>query len=153
MLRCLTVLTAVSVFWTRRLATAALFGAAFASAAALQEHARDPHRHPEAEKLANAVVRTPESVKAGSALYAKFCSNCHGPNGLGNGRLAAAMAAYGGRPSNLTDADWQHGSSDGEIFAVIRDGVGPDFHMPKFEGKLSDEEVWHVVNYVRTLAM
>ena len=37
--------------------------------------------------------------------------------------------------------------------AVIRDGVGPDFHMPKFEGKLSDEEMWHVVNYVRTLAM
>ena len=61
------------------------------------------------------------------------------------------MAAYGGRPSDLTDADWQHGSSDGEIFAVIRDGVGPDFHMPKFEGKLSDEETWHVVNYVRSL--
>jgi mono/diheme cytochrome c family protein len=147
------VLTAASVRWTRRLATASLFGAAFASAAALQGHARDPHRHPEAEKLANAVARTPESVKAGGALYAKLCSNCHGPNGLGNGRLAAAMAAYGGRPSNLTDADWQHGSSDGEIFAIIRDGVGPDFHMPKFEGKLSDEEMWHVVNYVRTLAM
>jgi mono/diheme cytochrome c family protein len=63
------------------------------------------------------------------------------------------MAAYGGRPSNLADGEWQHGSSDGEIFLVIRDGIGPDFHMPKFQGKLSDEEIWQVVNYIRTLAM
>jgi mono/diheme cytochrome c family protein len=121
------------------------------SATALQDHPQAPHRHPEAETLVNAAARTPESVKTGGLLYAKSCSSCHGPNGLGNGRLAAAMAAYGGRPSNLTDPDWQHGSSDGEIFVVIRDGVAPDFHMPKFEGKLSDEEMWHVVNYVRSL--
>jgi putative copper resistance protein D len=141
LLRCLTVVSAAFVY----------FGGALASAAALQDHPQAPHRHPEAEQLVNAVARSPESVKAGSGIYAKLCSNCHGPNGLGNGRLAAAMAAYGGRPSNLTDSDWQHGSSDGEIFAVIRDGVGPDFHMPKFQGKLSDEEMWHVVNYVRSL--
>ena len=91
---------------------------------------------PRGRQLVNAVARTPESGKAGAALYAKSCSNCHGPNGLGNGRLAAAMAAYGGRPSNLTDSEWQHGSSDGEIFAVIRDGVGPDFHMPKVQRKV-----------------
>ena len=66
-------------------------------------------------KLVNPVAKTPES-ETGSVVYAKACANCHGPNGLGNGRLAAAMAAYGGRPSNLTDSEWQHGSSDGEIF-------------------------------------
>lgn len=142
LLRCLTVASATFVF----------FGAALA-ASVLQDHPQSTHRHPEAEKLVNAVPRMPESVKAGGALYAKLCSNCHGPNGLGNGRLAPAMAAYGARPSNLTDNDWQHGSSDGEIFVVIRDGVGPDFHMPKFQGKLSDEEMWHVVNYVRSIAM
>ncbi|MDE2905752.1 MAG: c-type cytochrome [Acidobacteriota bacterium] len=47
---------------------------------------------------------------------------------------------------------WQHGSSDGEIFAVIRDGVGPDFAMDAFGGPLADEEIWHVVNYIRSLA-
>lgn len=119
--------------------------------ATVQEHARTPHRHPEAEKLVNPTPRTPESVKSGAAIYAKACANCHGPNGLANTRLAQGMAAYGARPSNLTDAEWIHGSSDGEIFAVIHDGVGPDFHMPKFEGKLSDEELWHVVNYIRSL--
>jgi mono/diheme cytochrome c family protein len=137
-----------------RIGLAWLVGLALVTAsAAMQEHPQGPHRHPEGEKLTNAIVRTPESIKAGAVLYAKSCSNCHGPNGLGNGRLAAAMAAYGGRPSDLTDSEWQHGSSDGEIFLVIRDGIGPEFHMPLFKGKLADEEIWHVVNYIRTLTM
>ena len=121
--------------------------------AAMQEHSRAPHRHPEAEKLVNPVARTAQSVKNGAAAYAKACANCHGPYGLANTRLAQGMAAYGARPSNLTDAEWIHGSTDGEIFAVIRDGVGPDFHMPKFEGKLSDEELWQLVNYIRSLGI
>jgi mono/diheme cytochrome c family protein len=137
-----------------RIGTALLVGLALVTvSAAVQDHPQGPHRHAEGEQLINAIARTPESIKAGAALYAKSCSNCHGPNGLGNGRLAPAMAAYGGRPSNLTDREWQHGSSDGEIFLVIRDGVGPDFHMPLFKGKLTDEEMWHVVNYVRSLGI
>jgi mono/diheme cytochrome c family protein len=137
-----------------RIGTALLVGLGLVTtSAAVQEHPPGPHRHAEGEKLINAIARTPESIKAGAALYAKSCGNCHGPNGLGNGRLAAAMAAYGGRPSNLTDSEWQHGSSDGEIFFVIRDGVGPEFHMPLFKGKLTDEEIWQVVNYIRTLGI
>ena len=137
-----------------RIGAAAIVAILFAPAVrALQEHAPTPHRHPDGEALVNPIVKTPESVQTGSAVYAKACANCHGPNGLGNGRLAAAMAAYGGRPSNLTDSEWRHGSSDGEIFLVIRDGVGPEFHMPTYKGKLTDEELWHVVNYIRTLGM
>jgi mono/diheme cytochrome c family protein len=134
---------------------AALVAVALAAsvAADAQEHARTPHRHPEAEKLVNPVARTAESVKAGAAVYAKACANCHGPYGLANTRLAQGMGAYGARPSNLVDAEWIHGSTDGEIFAVIRDGVGPDFHMPKFQGQLSDEELWHLVNYIRSIGI
>ena len=124
-----------------------------ARAAGVQEHGREPHRHAEGEKLVNPAPRTAESVKTGAAVYAKLCANCHGPYGLGNGRLAAGMAAYGARPSNLTDGEWQHGSSDGEMFLVIRDGIAPDFHMPRFQGQLSDQEIWHVVNYVRSLGI
>jgi mono/diheme cytochrome c family protein len=120
-------------------------------AAAVQEHARTPHRHPEAEKLVNPMERTPASIKAGGAVYAKACANCHGPYGLANTKLAQGMAAYGARPSNLTDAEWIHGSTDGEIFAVIRDGVGPDFHMPTFGGTLSDDEMWQLVVYIRSI--
>ena len=66
----------------------------------LVEHGAEPHAHPDAQELANPTESNPES-------------------------LAAGAAAYGARPWNLADDTWQHGSSDGEIFTVIRDGSGP----------------------------
>ena len=90
-------------------------------------------------------------MAAGAQHYAKVCAVCHGASGNGDGKLAAATAAYGARPSNLTDNVWDHGSTDGEIFVVIRDGIGPDFNMPGFKARLSDAEIWSVVNYVRSL--
>ena len=105
----------------------------------------------DANALRNPVPATSESVAAGAASYAKMCALCHGATGAGDGKLAAANAAYGARPSDLTDDKWSHGSSDGEIFKVIRDGIEPDFNMPGFKGRLSDTEIWNVVNYVRSL--
>ncbi len=101
--------------------------------------------------ISNPVPSSRESVAAGAQSYGRLCALCHGPAGNGDGRLAAATAAYGARPSNLTDDVWDHGSSDGEIFVVIRDGIGPDFNMPGFKGRLQDEEIWNVVNYIRSL--
>ena len=118
-----------------------------------QEHPAAPHAHPEAQQLQNPIASTPASIAAGAQTYAKFCANCHGTSGRGNGRLAAGVAMYGSRPSDLTDDIWQHGSTDGEIFVVIRDGIGPDFHMDAFKNKISDEEVWNLVNYVKSLTI
>ena len=42
--------------------------------------------------------------------------------------------------------------TDGEVFATIRDGVGPKFQMKGFRSKLTPQEMWHLVNYVRSLA-
>ena len=66
-------------------------------------------------------------------------------------RLAAATAAYGARPSNLADAGWQRGGSDGEIFVAVRDGIGPDFAMDAFRGGLTEPDIWNLVNYLRNL--
>jgi mono/diheme cytochrome c family protein len=107
---------------------------------------------PDPTTLRNPVPSSPESVAAGAQSYAKLCALCHGATGNGDGKLAAATAAYGARPSNLTDDVWDHGSTDGEIFVVIRDGIGPDFNMPGFKGRLQDGEIWNVVNYVRSLS-
>ncbi len=87
---------------------------------------------------------------AGAAIYAKLCASCHGPSGQGDGRLAAATAAYGSRPSNLTDGTWRHGASDGEIFVTIRDGIGPDFAMDAFRGRLTEPDIWKLVNYLKS---
>ena len=85
-----------------------------------------PHRHPEAQTLSIPTPATPEESRA-----ARHCPPglraLSRPDGLGNGRLAAGMAAYGARPSDLTDDVWQHGSSDGEVFTLSRNGLGATF--------------------------
>ena len=115
-------------------------------------HPAEPHEHPKAREFTDPVASTSESVTAGAAVYEKLCATCHGPTGMGDGRLGAGAAAYGARPSNLTDATWQHGSSDGEIFVAIRDGIGPDFSMNAFRGPLTEPEIWNLVNYLTNLS-
>ena len=61
------------------------------------------------------------------------------------------MAPEGTHPSNLTDDKWERGSTDGEIFMVIRDGAGPKFDMKGNKSKMSDTDIWNVVNYLRSL--
>ena len=114
-------------------------------------HPTEPHDHPEAGALTNPTSSTAASTAAGAATYVRHCATCHGQTGRGDGRLATATAAYGARPSNLADATWQHGSSDGEIFAAIRDGIGPDFVMDAFRLRLTESDIWDLVSYVKTL--
>lgn len=111
-----------------------------------QAHPPEPHRHPEAQALKNPVEATAQSVATGRQRYTFMCRECHGNQGKGDGDMAHA----GGVPSDFTDAVWQHGASDGEIFAVIRNGVTAD--MQGYADRMSDEDIWHVVNYLRTLA-
>jgi len=100
-----------------------------------------------AAKMKNPVATSAASVTAGQQIYQKQCRMCHGAAGAAETPVAKKMNA-----SDLTDATWTYGSTDGEIFAVIQDGVGPDFKMKAFKGKVSDQDTWHLVNYVRSLA-
>ena len=103
--------------------------------------------NPEAAKVKNPVAAAPESVTAGQQTFRRYCASCHGANaegGSGNDLVPAAP--------DLTDSQWNHGSTDGEIFDNIKNGVGPDFNMIPWKDKLKDEEIWNVVNYVRSLA-
>ena len=102
----------------------------------------------EAKKLRNPVAANAESIAAGQQTYQKFCRHCHGEDAKGDG----PMAPKGTHPPNLTDSEWTHGSSDGEIFVVLRDGTGPKLEMKPFKGKLTDEQMWNVVNYLRSIA-
>lgn len=102
----------------------------------------------EGRKMKNPVASNAQSVAAGKAAYQKYCRFCHGPEALGDG----TAAPKGSQPSNLTDAVWTRGSSDGEIFVVLRDGAGPKFEMKGFKGRMTDQDMWHVVNYIRSIA-
>lgn len=101
----------------------------------------------EAAKLKNPVPSNAASIAAGQALYGKYCRFCHGATGAGD----SPSAPKDMKPSNLTDATWDRGSSDGEIYVVIQEGAGPDFKMKGLKGKISDQDTWHLVNYVRSL--
>ena len=111
-------------------------------------HPKEAHQHPEAAKMQNPIPNQPASLETGKKLYADLCAACHGDTGKGDG----AMAAFTGDPppSDLTDAEWKHGSTDGEIFVTIRDGIDGT-GMKDFKD-MKPADIWHLVNYVKTLA-
>jgi mono/diheme cytochrome c family protein len=109
--------------------------------------AQNPGGSPEARKMRNPAAPTAASIEKGAQLYKKNCEFCHGPKGLGDGKLAPKDV----HPANLTDTEWVRGSTDGEIFAVIANGAGPEFKMKGVKGRVSDPDIWHIVNYIRTL--
>jgi len=99
---------------------------------------------PAAAALKNPVEKTPESVAAGRKVYQRFCVRCHGQEGKGDGGAAGAVP-----PSDLSDDTWDHGSSDGEIFTTIHDGTSAD--MEGYAQRISDTDIWNLVNYIRSL--
>jgi len=133
----------------RRLTTALIPALAVCVAALMTVtiRAQNPGGSPEGKKMKNPVASSPDSIKAGQTLFQKNCRFCHNADAKGNG----PMAPEGTHPSNLTDDKWDRGSSDGEIFLVIRDGAGPKFDMKGYKSKMSETDIWNVVNYLRSL--
>ena len=101
----------------------------------------------EAAKIKNPVAADPDSIAAGKALYAKNCAPCHGVNGTGG----SGNDLIGPAP-DLTDAEWQHGGTDGEIFTNIKDGIPPDLSMGPWGDRLKDTDIWNVVNFLKSIA-
>jgi len=100
---------------------------------------------PEAAKLKNPVAATPESIAAGQTTFARRCSACHGSDAKG-GPPKEEFLKPG---SNLVDDTTDHGGTDGEIFTVIKNGVPPDFVMSPWGERLSDTEIWNIVNFIQ----
>ena len=98
----------------------------------------------EARALDNPFDQTPAAVDAGQRLYNTYCRMCHGESGLGDGAIASY---YPPQPRNLTD-EAARGLSDGDIFWAVTNGFG---RMPPFEKRLTVDERWQVVTYVRSL--
>jgi mono/diheme cytochrome c family protein len=95
------------------------------------------------KSMKNPVAKGDASTKAGMALYNTNCASCHGKTGLGDGAKSRALKAF---PGDFSKADFQ-GQSDGDHFYKTKTGRG---EMPKYEGKLSDDNIWNIVNYMRT---
>ena len=96
----------------------------------------------------NPIPTSEESVSAGRTIYVRFCASCHGTGGLGDGSGAYPDTT----PANLVDDQWDHGSTDAEIFKTIAEGVPPDYGMEEWLGRISEEDIWNTINYLRDLA-
>ena len=94
----------------------------------------------------NPVASSEESIGKGRRVYFVLCRSCHGADLKGGGRAAPKT---GTPPSNLVDEKWDHGSSDGEIFNTISKGVPPAMTMQAWGGKIEDEDIWNVINFIR----
>jgi mono/diheme cytochrome c family protein len=96
------------------------------------------------KSMKNAVAKSDASTKAGLAVYTKNCSSCHGKTGLGDGVKARSLKNF---PGDFSKAEFQN-QTDGDIFYKTKTGRD---EMPKYEGKLTDDDIWNTVNYLRTL--
>ena len=100
----------------------------------------------DAAKLVNPVKSTPASLAQAKKTYGYDCAMCHGEDGDGKGDLAQDMKLklhdYR-NPGSLKDV------SDGEMFYMIKNGKGD---MPPEGERAKPEEIWNLVNYIRSLS-
>jgi putative heme-binding domain-containing protein len=92
------------------------------------------------QPLASPKAQDPTILAEGQALFRGLCSGCHGG------------AARGGKGPDLTDNRWIHGTgTDEDIARVIKNGV-PNTTMKKLGEALKEEQIQHVIAYIRSLA-
>ncbi len=106
---------------------------------------------------------TPAEVARGKQIYETramdvggrmlTCAACHGTDGDGRGHEGLALSAKlwnwarGQGPGIFTDVNLMAQRKPSELFQAVMDGHG---EMPSYRGKLTDDEVWAVVNYAWT---
>lgn len=96
------------------------------------------------ESKFNPVPLTEESIARGRAIYETACASCHGVEGRGDGPLAATLDPP---PFDLNVHVPLH--ADGDLFGFIKNGI-PGTAMPAQRDILGDEQMWDLVNFLRT---
>jgi mono/diheme cytochrome c family protein len=83
-------------------------------------------------------------LMAGRMIFERKCVSCHNANGDGK-TITASRYPY----ANLIDGVWRSDGSPGALERQIRYGHDP---MPRFEGKLTDEEIRQTASFVLELS-
>jgi mono/diheme cytochrome c family protein len=78
----------------------------------------------------------------GADIFKSKCSACHGADGKGTTGMGKAL-----KLRDLSSADVQK-QSDADLINIVTNGKDK---MPKYDGKLTKDEINSVVKYVRTL--
>ena len=107
----------------------------------IPERSREFYRN-----LENPVASSRETVAKGRLLYVANCRICHGSADAGP-RSNVGLTTP---PQDLTSAAYQTTRRDGELFFAIKFGL-PETAMLPWGGRLSDREMWLLVDYLREL--
>jgi mono/diheme cytochrome c family protein len=95
----------------------------------------------------NPLTATTENIEAGKQIFGYYCVECHGRDGQNTGvPFAASMSPP---VPSLLSADTQR-YTDGQLKWIIENGISPS-GMPASKGILNDDEMWHIVIYLRHL--
>ncbi len=94
-------------------------------------------------ELRNPVRSAPESLSQGKTLFDINCAMCHGNTSAERGLVGQKLVP----PPPGLDHDMVKGLSDSTIFKAMTFGFG---RMPFFKDKLTPEERWNLVNFLRT---
>lgn len=79
----------------------------------------------------------------GGRIFQRTCAGCHGTDGRGVQRLGLVKP-----PRDLTRAEFHAQVTDAQLRQVIRTGKG---QMPAFGGLMGDEDLSHVITFIRSL--
>ncbi|KAA3642960.1 MAG: hypothetical protein DWQ07_20775 [Chloroflexi bacterium] len=96
----------------------------------------------------NPVAPNLDSIAEGEILFQENCLACHGITGAGDGPVGVSLNPS---PADLSIHTAPGVHPDGQLFAWISEGF-PGSVMPAFQDDLSEQERWHLVNYIRTFA-
>jgi mono/diheme cytochrome c family protein len=91
--------------------------------------------------LGLSMVARPAVADDAEALYKSKCQVCHGADGKGS----PAGQKLGVRDFHSPEVAKE---SDAELITITKDGKGK---MPKFGGKLTDDQIKQLIKYIRSL--
>jgi len=107
-----------------------------------------PEHLMEARALQNPLRFTAAAVLKGKRSYLSFCSSCHGKGEEGKGPRSKGLSAA---PRNFHLPEFHRLRSDGELYWVIKHGSRLTKDMPAWGARLTDETIWSIVFFLRTL--
>lgn len=97
-----------------------------------------------AAKKVNPVESNEKSIKLGKKIYSSMCWTCHGAEGKGDGPAGISLTP---KPADFTNLKFQN-QTDGAIYWKLTTGKGA---MISYENTLTEQQLWSVTNYLRTL--
>ncbi len=103
---------------------------------------------PAAEKSkVNPKAKSSSATDLGKTEWNNTCKSCHGKLGMDDGPKGQTTSEFTEK-SHVKLANATKAQTDGELFYKIKTGKGG---MPAYGKKLSEETMWGLVNYLRTL--